>query len=226
MIYSPGRSLGSIRSSSLDIVVNRQFLGTQISISQIQTPKKSSKRHHFATCAGAWSIRGYFRQLGCSAAQPIIASRIGEPWNACLYNFSSRTDCSLLCLQCSVPAWHWGYRGYSCVSTVSSFSMLPLWAMSTCNMLPVSTEHRACNMYPVLAGWVWGGVTGASVELSSPAGGDILTLEMLLSATSRGRYSHISHELPAPCRARRAVALTAPRPVSGRARPSRGASPG
>ena len=176
-----------------------------------------------------------------SSAQPIIASRIGEPWNACLYNFSSWPDCSLLCLQWQCPGlalrlpWVRSVSTvlacYPCVSTVSTCNMLHgcfnsanvtrvHWAESMYNMWPV-------QLSPVLAGGVWDGVTGAAMELSPPAGGNILTLEMLLSVTSRGQYSHISHELPAPCRARRAVApLTALWPVSGRARPRHGASPG
>ena len=129
VIYSPGRSLGFIRSSSIDIVSTsntQQKNFYSINVYEILSSGKVAPNINFATCAGAWSIRGYFRQLGSSVAQPIIASRIGEPWNACLYNFSSWPDCSLLCLQWQCPGLALRLPWVRSVSTVLSFSMLPL----------------------------------------------------------------------------------------------------
>ena len=245
MIYSPGRSLGFIRSSSIDIVSTsntqqKNFYSTNGY--EILSSGKVAPNINFATCAGAWSIRGYFRQLGTA--------------NNCV---SNRGTLKCMFVQFLKLAWLFAAVfavavsrpgievtvGTQCVNSVKFYHVTLVcqqcqhvtcyMSVSTVPMLPVSTEQRACipfNMWPVqvspvLAGWVWDGVTGAAMELSPPAGGNILTLEMLLSVTSRGQYSHISHELPAPCRARRAVApLTALRPVSGRARPRHGASPG
>ena len=67
VIYSPGRSLGFIRSSSIDIVSTsntQQKNFYSINVYEILSSGKVAPNINFATCAGAWSIRGYFRQRG------------------------------------------------------------------------------------------------------------------------------------------------------------------